>query len=164
MTYADLFKKLKAIYVEKNAAYGNNGHETFKEFGIVSYLIRISDKIKRYESLTRDNVDDYGESIEDTILDTINYCIMCIGEIIGKVTSNISEEEISNVDMTIALYNILIENEYREFNLKNTLDDPRKAIIDAYKENKTYDEVRLILLSIIDNFVEKAMALYNKGE
>lgn len=160
MTYPELFKKLKAIYVEKNAAYGNNGHETFKEFGIVSYLIRISDKIKRYESLTRDNVDDYGESVEDTILDTINYCIMCIGEI----GSSISEEEISNVDITIALYDILIEIEYRKFNLKNTLDDPRKAIIDAYKENKTYDEVRMILLSTIDNFVEKAMALYNKGE
>ena len=71
---------LMDLHRRKNKDYGNAAHESFKEFGLISYVIRLNDKMKRLKSLTRPGVDIgiKDESIEDTLMDLAAYAIMAI--------------------------------------------------------------------------------------
>lgn len=62
---------------KKNHDYGNSFGETYKDLGIISAVTRISDKFNRLKTLAKGEnnlVND--ESLEDTLLDMANYCIM----------------------------------------------------------------------------------------
>lgn len=71
---------LMALHARKNKDYGNAAHESYKEFGLISYVIRLNDKMKRLKSLTKPGVEQEvkGESIEDTLMDLAAYAIMAI--------------------------------------------------------------------------------------
>lgn len=73
-------KDLMALHARKNKDYGNAAHESYKEFGLISYVIRLNDKMKRLKSLTKPGVEQEvkGESIEDTLMDLAAYAIMAI--------------------------------------------------------------------------------------
>ena len=81
MTLVEQHKKicdnLNKIYEKKNHDYGNSFGETYKDLGIISAVTRISDKFNRLKTLAKGKnnlVND--ESLEDTLLDMANYCIM----------------------------------------------------------------------------------------
>lgn len=83
--HMNLCADLHETYVAKNTAYGNSFSITFKEFGIISALTRMSDKWNRIKALatgTRNDVKD--ESLEDTLLDLANYCLMTVMELKGE--------------------------------------------------------------------------------
>ena len=72
------------LYKRKNADYGNSVAKTFDEWGLVSFLVRIEDKLNRVSTLTKktsaeQQVSD--EKIEDTLLDLANYSIMALIEL-----------------------------------------------------------------------------------
>ncbi len=72
---------LHDVYVKKNADYGNSATDTYKRFGMIAYVVRLYDKMNRIESLTKSQGQGrlvLNESIEDTLLDMANYCIMAI--------------------------------------------------------------------------------------
>jgi len=71
---------LMALHARKNKDYGNAAHESYKEFGLISYVIRLNDKMKRLKSLTKPGVEQEvkTESIEDTLMDLAAYAIMAI--------------------------------------------------------------------------------------
>ena len=71
---------LMALHARKNKDYGNAAHESYKEFGLISYVIRLNDKMKRLKSLTKPGaeISVKGESIEDTLMDLAAYAIMAI--------------------------------------------------------------------------------------
>ena len=73
-------RDLMALHAKKNKDYGNAAHESYKEFGLISYVIRLNDKMKRLKSLTKPGADINvkGESIEDTLMDLAAYAIMAI--------------------------------------------------------------------------------------
>lgn len=74
-------KELTELYRAKNAAYGNSFGETYQKLGIISAVTRISDKYNRLCNLaTNPNIDNLGESIDDTLRDLAAYCIMTIME------------------------------------------------------------------------------------
>ena len=68
------------LHNRKNNDYGNAAHQSYKEFGIISYVIRLNDKLNRLKSLTKPGatmkVQD--ESIIDTLKDLAAYAIMAI--------------------------------------------------------------------------------------
>lgn len=78
-----LCEKLNEIYEKKNHDYGDSFHETFLEEGFAMSRIRLSDKLSRFKTLSRDasmqKVQD--ESIRDTLMDLANYAIMTILEL-----------------------------------------------------------------------------------
>lgn len=77
-----LLDELHAIYVEKNQKYGDSFGRSIEKYGMISALTRMSDKFNRLESLILNNdegTDD--ESLEDTLLDLANYCIMTVMEL-----------------------------------------------------------------------------------
>jgi hypothetical protein len=52
------------------------GHANIMEFGQQGVLVRLWDKIARYENLMRRGVDPENETLVDTLLDMIGYCII----------------------------------------------------------------------------------------
>ena len=83
MTRVEKFKQIAeeitALYEAKDRAYGNSFGETYEKLGIISAVTRISDKYNRLCNLaTNPNVDDLGESIEDTLKDLAAYSIMTL--------------------------------------------------------------------------------------
>lgn len=85
MTETQKFKKiteeLTALYDKKNKAYGNAFSQTYKQLGLVSAVTRISDKFNRLVNLSKNReIDDLGESIDDTLRDMACYCIMTLME------------------------------------------------------------------------------------
>lgn len=75
--HKEICSELHETYVKKNNDYGNSFKKSYDEFGIVSAVVRMTDKMERIKSLTggtKSEVTD--ESIEDTILDLANYAIM----------------------------------------------------------------------------------------
>ena len=72
------------LYKRKNADYGNSVAKTFDEYGLVSFLVRIEDKLNRVATLTKKSPTEQqvkDEKIEDTLLDLANYSIMALIEL-----------------------------------------------------------------------------------
>lgn len=74
---------LAELYEEKNNDYGDSSHKTYEKFGLVSYAVRMNDKMNRFEQLaiynTNQKVKD--ESVRDTLLDLASYAIQAAMEI-----------------------------------------------------------------------------------
>lgn len=86
MTETEKFKtiteELTALYNKKNAAYGNAFSQTYKNLGLVSAVTRISDKFYRLVNLSKNReINNLGESIDDTLRDMACYCVMTLMEL-----------------------------------------------------------------------------------
>jgi len=89
------------LYKRKNADYGNSVAKTFDEYGLVSFLVRIEDKLNRVATLTKKSTTEQqvkDEKIEDTLLDLANYSIMALIEL-DRVKSE-QVKEMSSEDET----------------------------------------------------------------
>jgi hypothetical protein len=74
--------ELGELYEAKNKCYNNSFGDTYKKLGIVSAVTRISDKYNRLCNLaTNPDIDNLGESLEDTLKDMASYCIMTVMEL-----------------------------------------------------------------------------------
>jgi hypothetical protein len=83
--HQDLLDGLHDTFVRKNHDYGDSFAETFKEFGIISFIVRAQDKWNRIKSLSHDHKNArVAESLQDTLLDLANYCIMAAMELEDK--------------------------------------------------------------------------------
>lgn len=77
--YTTLFRSIQdeafELFKKKNADYGNS----FEEYGTIGILIRMSDKIKRAQTITNNNVTLIDtESLRDTLIDLHNYTALAI--------------------------------------------------------------------------------------
>ena len=50
--YTKIVNEMYEIYKAKNADYGDSVHDTFLKYGLLSFLVRMEDKISRLRSLT----------------------------------------------------------------------------------------------------------------
>lgn len=81
-TFRQIAEEIAVLYEKKDRAYGNSFSQTFNKLGIISAVTRISDKYNRLCNLaTNKDIDNLGESIEDTLKDMAAYCIMTLMEI-----------------------------------------------------------------------------------
>lgn len=79
--HQSICKQLTDIYKDKNADYGNSFSESYQEWGIISAVVRMDDKMRRLKQLAKHDAKVKSESIEDTLLDLANYAIMTLGEL-----------------------------------------------------------------------------------
>ena len=74
--------KLINIYAKKNHDYGDSFNEGCNELGVGYAFSRIFDKTKRFQTLAKGimnnnlSIEVQDETIEDTIMDLANYCMM----------------------------------------------------------------------------------------
>jgi hypothetical protein len=79
----DHAEMLVETFARKRADYGPTTTETFEKFGPVSMLIRMHDKLGRLDNLIGNggvSTANY-ESVEDTLVDLANYCLIALLEI-----------------------------------------------------------------------------------
>jgi hypothetical protein len=78
--HMEVLKELNDICTRKNADYGDSATDTFKKFGLLAYIIRLNDKLRRLESLVlhKKSRQVKDESVEDTLLDIANYCVLAV--------------------------------------------------------------------------------------
>lgn len=67
-------------YIEKDADYGSSFRQLYAEFGLLSSVIRMSDKLNRVKSLLSKEAQVKDESIDDTLLDLAGYAILTLVE------------------------------------------------------------------------------------
>ena len=84
LRFRNITEKMRETFLKKNHDYVNSFNETWDEFGdkgIITALKQISHKYHRLMNIglgTKPLVD---ESIDDTLLDMANYCILTIMEL-----------------------------------------------------------------------------------
>ena len=67
--------------IKKNNDYGDSASKGYKEFGLISYVVRMNDKINRINSLIKKQKQEVtDESIKDTLLDLANYCLLAVAD------------------------------------------------------------------------------------
>ena len=79
-----ILNEIHDTYKRKNADYGNSFGEQFIEYGLLSAVIRLDDKMRRLKQLLKNEAQVKNESIRDTLLDLANYAIMTIMELDKK--------------------------------------------------------------------------------
>lgn len=75
--FKEITSDMAETYTRKNNDYSDSFGQSIREFGFVAGVVRISDKFNRLKSLLsgkEQKVND--ESVQDTLLDMANYCIM----------------------------------------------------------------------------------------
>lgn len=76
--------ELEELYLAKNSDYGGSTTDTYLKYGPVSYVVRLEDKFSRLRSISKlpfgPQVE---ESLEDTLSDIINYCIMFTADVLS---------------------------------------------------------------------------------
>lgn len=72
-------------FKKKNADYGDSTSQTYKEFGLASYAIRLNDKLNRIKSFCKKGeLEVKDESCVDMLLDITNYCLLAVIDIKNK--------------------------------------------------------------------------------
>lgn len=82
IVFRNIQDKLVNIYAKKNHDYGDSFNEGCNELGVGYAFSRIFDKTKRFQTLAKGimnnslSIQVQDETIEDTIMDLANYCVM----------------------------------------------------------------------------------------
>lgn len=100
LSFRAIQDKLVNIYAKKNHDYGDSFNQGCDELGVGYAFSRIFDKTKRFQTLAKGimnnnlSIEVQDETVEDTIMDLANYCVMylawrdkhniCIGEAEAK--------------------------------------------------------------------------------
>lgn len=85
-----------SMYTNKNEMYGDSFTKTFKEYGPISALTRMEDKMNRIKNLIfNSDLPSSEESLIDTLNDLANYCdmtIVALGDTIEKAEAKPKKE------------------------------------------------------------------------
>lgn len=76
--FKEITDSMVKTYEAKNHDYGNSFDQSLNEFGLVSSVVRLGDKMNRIKSLIKKEAKVKDESIKDTFLDMANYAIMTV--------------------------------------------------------------------------------------
>jgi len=82
--FNQITKKMAETYAAKNHDYGNAFGKSYNEFGIISAVVRMNDKMERIKSLAKmphEQMQVKDESLQDTLLDLANYAVMTLVEL-----------------------------------------------------------------------------------
>lgn len=97
MNEVELFKEITdrmlEIYKAKNTDYGSSVSDTYRDFGLVSFLVRMQDKMNRLKTLNKNKAKVLDEKIEDTLLDLANYSILALIELKKEDETNGKEQD-----------------------------------------------------------------------
>ena len=78
MSIKEIAIEVAELVEKKNRDYGNSFDKTLEEYGDTAYFLRIEDKLSRLKSLSKKDVAEVDESIEDTLKDIIGYTLLMI--------------------------------------------------------------------------------------
>lgn len=115
--HQNICNSLHEIYVKKNHDYGDSFAKNFDEYGLIYPEMHIKEKFDRFKSLRTNAAMVVNESIEDTLLDMANYCILTVLEMrkLNEVVEEETEENVNTQEETVPLARTPVKIvEYRE--------------------------------------------------
>jgi hypothetical protein len=74
--FSNILAPVAELLEQKNHDYGRSYDRLREEFGEISFLIRLDDKINRLKTLVKHPAKVTTEAVEDTIKDIIGYCTL----------------------------------------------------------------------------------------
>lgn len=114
--HREILDNIHKMYIDKNHDYGDSVHDTYKRYGLVSFLVRMEDKLNRVRALSiksnNEKVDDAkvtDEKIEDTLLDLANYAILAAMELKLDNNGNNSNNSNKSIDTHITITKELLD-------------------------------------------------------
>lgn len=87
--HQQLCDRIHQICINKNKDYGNSASRLYEEFGLISYVVRMNDKMHRINNLMKNEAMVKDESIKDTLLDLANYCLLAVADMENHQLDNI---------------------------------------------------------------------------
>lgn len=81
--FREITKEMADLCEKKNKDYGSSVHDTYLDFGIVAFLVRMQDKLNRLKTTTKQKAEILDESTKDTLIDLANYAILAVIELEG---------------------------------------------------------------------------------
>lgn len=78
--HKELCDRIHNTCVKKNHDYGNSASALYEKFGLISYIVRMNDKMNRVNTLINRETEVKDEKIEDTLLDLANYCLLAVAD------------------------------------------------------------------------------------
>lgn len=89
LRHSELCEELADTYRNKNHDYGDSFGESFEKYGITVAMVRMGDKWNRLNNLVlKAETCVKEESINDTLLDLANYCLMTYIELEQRKEKN----------------------------------------------------------------------------
>lgn len=76
--FTEILVQMNELYEKKNHDYGDSFTKLCDEFGLVSPITRLSDKLERLKTLSKTQGEIEDEKIQDTLLDLANYAVMTL--------------------------------------------------------------------------------------
>lgn len=79
-TFVEVTNELTELYVAKDNDYVDSFNDLLYEFGLITVVIRLQDKMNRLKTIAK-NGGEYSvkdETIRDILEDIANYCIMTL--------------------------------------------------------------------------------------
>ena len=79
--FKQITNEMVNLYERKNSDYGSSVNDTYKKYGMVSYLVRMEDKMNRIRNIVlngNQKVED--ERIKDSLLDLAVYSVLALIE------------------------------------------------------------------------------------
>jgi len=74
--FSEVTSELEKLYTAKNSDYGNSFDKLMDEFGDLSLVLRLCDKVERLKMLLKKEAQVKDERFIDTVRDMVNYGIM----------------------------------------------------------------------------------------
>ena len=121
LIHETICKELNETYKKKNADYGDSVGELYAKLGDITLLTRISDKYNRLMNLLdpkKEGEVNY-ESVDDTILDMANYCIIWLMERKIRHEETMKLKELSTLENKTSFDEGKNRIELSEDNIKN---------------------------------------------
>lgn len=78
--HKELCDRIHNTCVAKNHDYGNSASDLYNKFGLISYVVRMNDKMSRINTLIKREAEVKDEKITDTLLDLANYCLLAVAD------------------------------------------------------------------------------------
>ena len=159
LIHETICKELNETYKKKNADYGDSVGELYAKLGDITLLTRISDKYNRLMNLLdpkKEGEVNY-ESVDDTILDMANYCIIWLMERMIRHEETMKLKELSTLENKTSFDEGKNKIGLSEVNIKN-IESIEKDTIEMFTNLKDY-----VLLKNGDiNTVEDILKHFNK--
>lgn len=159
LIHENICKELNETYKKKNADYGDSVGELYAKLGDITLLTRISDKYNRLMNLLdpkKEGEVNY-ESVDDTILDMANYCIIWLMERMIRHEETMKLKELSTLENKTSFDEGKNRIELSEDNIKN-IESIEKDANEMFTNLKDY-----VLLKNEDiNTVDDILKHFNK--
>ena len=159
LIHETICKELNETYKKKNADYGDSVGELYAKLGDITLLTRISDKYNRLMNLLdpkKEGEVNY-ESVDDTILDMANYCIIWLMERMIRHEETMKLKELSTLENKTSFDEGKNRIELSEDTIKN-IESIEKNTKEMFTNLKDY-----VLLKNGDiNTVEDILKYFNK--